>query len=379
MAFDTNLLATKLKRCRNNFELTLNEVSASSGISISKLQDIETGKVEPYGDEILILADIYQEDFKYFISNDKLSASEQVEELYRVNGKTFSKADKHAIQTFINLCDNEQFVWDCLGIQINPFRTPHIDQHYIKKSDGIRVADMLRLHMGYTDLKAYQNLYQELRKIGIHIFRMELNNSGISGLFIRHPRAGKCILINADENIYRQNFTLAHEIGHALMDGIDFNVSLSTEDESSPFREYRADAFASNFLLPRNIIRKIPKSSINADFIKVQADRFRVNVIAFLIALKEARIISDYEFDKYKQIKIPKAEQRDYEFEDLTERITLSYQTAIKRGLTPTYIKYSHKAYYDGHISVERLAEMLLTDIYDLPNLLDQFKFKLKL
>lgn len=95
---------------------------------------------------------------------------------------------------------------------------------------------MLRLHMGYTDLKAYQNLYQELRKIGIHIFRMELNNSGISGLFIRHPRAGKCILINADENIYRQNFTLAHEIGHALMDGIDFNVSLSTEDESSPFR-----------------------------------------------------------------------------------------------------------------------------------------------
>ena len=55
MAFDTNLLATKLKRCRNNLELTLNEVSASSGISISKLQDIETGKVEPYGDEILIL------------------------------------------------------------------------------------------------------------------------------------------------------------------------------------------------------------------------------------------------------------------------------------------------------------------------------------
>lgn len=89
MAFDTNLLATKLKRCRNNLELTLNEVSASSGISISKLQDIETGKVEPYGDEILILADIYQEDFKYFISNDKLSASEQVEELYRVNGKNF--------------------------------------------------------------------------------------------------------------------------------------------------------------------------------------------------------------------------------------------------------------------------------------------------
>lgn len=377
MAFDTNLLATKLKRCRNNLELTLNEVSASSGISISKLQNIEAGKVEPYGDEILILADVYQEDFKYFISNDKLSASEQVEELYRVNGKAFSKADKRAIQTFINLCDNEQFVWDCLGLPINQFRTPHIDQHYIKKSDGIRVANMLRLHMGYTDLRAYQNLYQEIRKIGIHIFRVELSNSGISGLFIRHPRAGKCVLINADENIYRQNFTLAHEIGHALMDGIDFNVSLSVDDESSPFREYRADAFASNFLLPQDIISKIPKSYINADFIKAQANRFRVNVVPFLIALKKAQLISEVEFNKYKQIKIPRNEQLDYEFENLTERLTLSYKLAIKRGLTPAYIKNSHKAYYDGYISAERLSEMLLTDIYDLPNLLDQFNLKL--
>lgn len=54
---------------------------------------------------------------------------------------------------------------------------------------------MLRLHMGYTDLKAYQNLYQELRKIGIHIFRMELNNSGISGLFIS-PSQGRKMRID---------------------------------------------------------------------------------------------------------------------------------------------------------------------------------------
>ena len=55
----------------------------------------------------------------------------------------------------------------------------------------------------------------------------------------------------------------------------------------------------------------------------------------------------------------------------------IKLSNCYKERINSYYIKYSHKAYYDGHISVERLAEMLLTDIYDLPNLLDQFKLKL--
>lgn len=380
MAFDTNRMATKLLRCRSNLELELKEVSDLTGIPEHRLRTIESGHTEPYGDEILILADIYQEDFKFFISNEKLSASEKVEELYRVNGKDFTKEDKRAIQTFISLCSNEQFIWESLHITKDPFNLPPINQNYINKEDGTIVANSLRQHLGYKDLEGYQNLYSEFRKLGIHIFRRKLKSSGLSGLFIRHPEAGLCILINCDDNIYRQNFTLAHEVGHALMDGADFNVSFNN-DIGTTFREYRANTFASNFLIPQNVIRKIPKSLLTPDYIYKLADKFRVNIQPLLIALKSADIINQNEYYSLQKssIKIAKKDQRDYEFDNLTDRLTESYATSMERGLTPSYIKMCHEAFAEKIISREKLAEMLLTDLYDLPMLLDLFKLKTEL
>ena len=82
MAYDNQLIANKLRRCRNNNGLTIQQVVGLTGIPEERLISLETG-AEPTGDEILILAEIYMEDFKYFISNQKLSSAETVEELYR--------------------------------------------------------------------------------------------------------------------------------------------------------------------------------------------------------------------------------------------------------------------------------------------------------
>lgn len=380
MSFDTNKMATKLLRCRRNLEMSLLEVSELSGLSEDRLQTIESGHIEPYGDEILILADIYQEDFKYFISNEKLSASEKIEELYRVNGQSFTKEDKRVIQTFISLCSNEQFVWESLQREKSSFEVPLINQSFINNEDGVIVAKSLRKHLGYNGLESYQNLYSEFRKLGIHIFRRKLKKTGFSGLFIRHPEAGLCILINYDDNIYRQNFTLAHEVGHALMDGSDFNVSLNSDDRKA-FREYRANSFASNFLMPQDIIKKIPKALLTPDYIRNQAKKFRVNVEPLLISLKNARVIDQTNFENLKKlsVKIPKEEQQDYEFENLTDKLANSYTSTIERGLTPSYIKSCHQAFCENLISRERLAEMLLTDLYDLSQLLDLFNLKIEL
>lgn len=380
ISFDTVRMASKLLRCRSNLEMDLKEVSGLTGISEERLRLIESGQIEPYGDEILILADIYQEDFKYFISNERLSASEKVEELYRSNGQNFTKEDKRSIQTFINLCYNEQFIWENLEVKTNPFKVPQISQDFINKRDGEIVAKSLRLHLGYKGFESYQNLYNEFRKLGIHIFRRKLKNSGLSGLFIRHPEAGLCVLINYVDNVYRQNFTLAHEVGHALMDGTDYNISLENDDRTV-FREVRANNFASNFLLPQDIIKKIPMAVLTPEFILKQAHKFRVNVLPFLIALKNAEVINYADFERLKQlsVKIPKSEQKDYELENLTDRLTQNYIFTIERGLTPSYIKICHEAYCKKIISRERLADMLLTDIYDLPQLLELFKLKVEL
>ena len=60
MALDLTRLADKLLRYRNQFDATLSEVSASTGIPEQLLTAYEAGQREPTGDHILILADYYR-------------------------------------------------------------------------------------------------------------------------------------------------------------------------------------------------------------------------------------------------------------------------------------------------------------------------------
>jgi Zn-dependent peptidase ImmA (M78 family) len=68
----------------------------------------------------------------------------------------------------------------------------------------------------YLDHAVPLDVYADFRSIGIHVFRRKLGNSKISGLFIMHPVAGKCALVNSNEDVYRQRFSAAHETIHRL-------------------------------------------------------------------------------------------------------------------------------------------------------------------
>lgn len=375
MAYDKILIAQKLLRGRNNMGLNKEEVSGLAGIDVYRIDALESGTVEPSGDEILILADIYKEDFRYFISNQNLSSAETVDELYRLNG-SITNTDKRAIQSFIFHSANEQFLLDVLGKKKDVFKMPIVSNERILKNDGVKVAQALRQFLGYKDTEAYQNLYQEFRRIGIHIFRTRLEDSNLSGLFVKHPVADKCVLVNFDENLYRQNFTLCHEVGHALMDGSSYNVSYQAQKD---FREYRANAFASEFLMPKDIIKQISPSSITPNSVVSYASRFRVNVQAFLIALENAGVISPEQKAEYskKGLKVPRNQQIDNELEGLTTYLREAYEMMFDRGITPFYVRLCHESYEKGLITIERMAEMLDVSLFELPYLLDLFKLKL--
>lgn len=375
MAYDKILIAQKLLRGRNNMGLNKEEVSGLAGIDVSRIDALESGTVEPSGDEILILADIYKEDFRYFISNQNLSSAETVDELYRLNG-SITKIDKQAIQSFIFHSANEQSLFDSLGKKNEVFVSPSINNERVWKSDGIKVAQALRQFLGYKNMDAYRNLYYEFRRIGLHIFRVKLQDSNLSGLFVKHPIADKCVLVNFDDNLYRQNFTLCHEVGHALMDGSNYNVSYQAQKD---YREYRANAFASEFLMPQAVIKQINPSSLTPENVVRYATQFRVNVQAFLIALENAGVITPDKRAEYDgmRLKVPRNEQVDYELEDLTDYLKDSYKMMFERGITPYYVRLCYEAYENGVITVDRMSEILDISLYELPSFLETLKLKL--
>ena len=72
----------------------------------------------------------------------------------------------------------------------------------------------------------------------------------MSGLFLRHPSIGLCILVNFDHARARKRFSYAHEYAHALLDRQQI-ATVSLERNRSDPGEVRANAFAAAFLLPR--------------------------------------------------------------------------------------------------------------------------------
>lgn len=375
MAYDNCIIAKKLLRSRNNMGLSKADVARLAGIDVARIDALESGIVEPSGDEILILADIYKEDFCYFISNQILSSAETVEELFRLNGD-ITNTDKQAIQSFISHSVNEQRLMDSLGKKKDEFVLPRINNEKILKQDGVKVAQALRQSLGYKNNEVYRNLYYDFRRIGMHIFRVKLEDSNLSGLFIKHPLADKCVLVNFDENLYRQNFTLCHEVGHALMDGNSYNVSYQSQRD---FREYRANAFASEFLMPQAIIKQINPSTLSPENIIKYAIGFRVNVQAFLIALENAGVITPGQKAQYDRmgLKVLKNQQIDFEMDGLTAHLKDSYEAMFGRGLTPYYVRLCYEAYEQGVVTVDRMAEILDVSLYELPFLLEHFKLKL--
>src|SRR5690242_3067787 len=227
MTINLAMLGGKLRQYRDQLKETVTEVAEVTGIPPERLEEMEAGRVEPTGDEILILADHFHCDFRYFISNERVAPFEQTDTLYRRHGDDFRKEDRRAVQEFLYLCETEALLMQELGRATIQF--DFVPRGSYMKKHGENAAAALRQALGYGDREVRRDVFSDFRSIGIHVFRRKLGNSNISGLFIRHPIAGRCALVNYSEDVYRQRFSAAHEVAHAILD-VDQEATVSLED-----------------------------------------------------------------------------------------------------------------------------------------------------
>jgi Zn-dependent peptidase ImmA (M78 family)/plasmid maintenance system antidote protein VapI len=375
MAIDLTMFADKLQRYCRQFDVSLQDLSEGTGISIDRLTALCNKQVEPTGDEILILADYFKCDYKFFISNERLAPFEQTENLFRKLGDVLTVQDKWAIQEFLFLCECQEFLLSQRldGSSRRPFPFSKVGNYF--KRHGKDAAADLRRHLDYADNVVPIDIYHDFRQIGIHVFRRQLGQSSISGLFVRHPVAGPCVLVNYSEDVYRQRFTAAHEAAHSILDGgEDFVISFSKWDQGD-LSEVRANTFASHYLMPPTFLRSIPSS---ADWDKEKlldwAKRLKVNPEVLVYALKEAGLLSDPRAEVLKQVRIPPHEKDDPELPaSLSSRSRERKQELIKRGLSNYYVGLCFDAYDLEAITAGRLAEMLLCSDSELMELCDLY------
>ncbi len=360
MSFDLQILGEKLRRYRSQVESALSEVSSATGISENLLEDFEQGRRRPNGDEILILADYYKCDFKFFISNEKLAAFEQTETLFRQYSSELSKSDRWAILELLYLCECEEYLMNALNLSRKSFVFKKKGTFY--KTHAEEAAAALRHHLGYDTKEIPLDIYSNFRSLGLHIFRRHLTNSSISGLCVRHPVAGKCILVNYSEDVYRQRFTAAHEAAHAILDD-EKDVIVSFTWDKSNLSEIRANTFASRYLMPPDSLKMIPSpEQWNQKKAVEWASKLKVSTQSLGYALKDAGIISEEQMATILTAQVPAEMKNDPEIPmKLSPKIRKSREEFLSRGLSMHYVKLCFDAYDLGEISAGRLGEMLLT------------------
>lgn len=372
MAIDLRFLGSKLAKYREQLQESHIDIAGSTGIDVGRLAQIENGQIEPTGDEILILSDHYRCDFKFFISNEQVAPFEQTETLYRAHGSDFSKEDRRAVQDFLYLCETEDFLMRELGRAPSSFAFSPSGDYF--KGHAETAATRLRSAMGHADNAVPRDVYAEFRSVGVHVFRRKLGNSNISGLFIAHPVAGKCALVNYSEDIYRQRFSAAHEMAHAIFDA-DQGASVSFErPDGADLVEVRANRFASCYLMPPAFLSMLPDPNEWNDSDAIGwANKLRVSCSALAIALREAKLVDQATYARIIRLRIPREAKIDPE---LPESLNLTQRSRkeqlLERGLSDHYVALCFEAHSSGVISQGRLAEALLcsqAELLELANL----------
>lgn len=363
MALDIQVLAKRLKRSREIQDIEADVVSQATGIASDRLNSIESGVARPTGDEVLILANYYHCDFRDFLDHTRPEPFTQTEILYRRHGNNFLSEDRRAIQEFLYLCEIEAFLEAELNIQKQKFLfTPNGSLY---KAHGEQAASKLRSFLNYSPNAIPRDVFEDFRKIGFHVFRRRLTNSNISGLYIDHPIAGHCMLVNYEEDIYRQRFSVSHEAAHAIFDSSDsvvvsYKTSSSKYDEDK-LKEIRANRFASCYLIPPD---QLPKGQQWSEELAVNwAQQLRVSTTTLSISLKEAGLINDDIAGLIRSVHVRVQEKIDPEAPDsLTEKQKLRRLQLMERGLSDYYADLCFEAYYRGIISAGKLSETLLSD-----------------
>lgn len=177
---------------------------------------------------------------------------------------------------------------------------------YAQKDDIRRKAEEVRKFLG-LGTGPIVDLDPVCEILGITVYRAHLGtdlSKVPSGAFLNHPEIGFSILVNLGMTPGRRRFTVAHEMAHALFHSHETNRVVSRG--RNPLETF-ADAFAGEFLMPREGVRRFmeevgmdPRINEPADAIRIQR-YFRVSWPTALVRLRQMNAITQATYRRFEE------------------------------------------------------------------------------
>lgn len=190
-------------------------------------------------------------------------------------------------------------------------------------------------------------------------------DDGFDGLSASSDDA-KLILLGTSRVPARQRFTLAHELGHLLAgddQGVHLDKDVYDRSQAKDPSEQRANAFASAFLMPSELLRSAAgPGGLTEDGFAALACDLQVSPSALAIRLQRLRIVDAGTADRFKKITAAKAASLSGRNPEFAQRVA-SANTTRPPGLL---VRDAYNAYEIGAITLRPYANLLGVDVDEL-------------
>ncbi len=239
-----NQFGERLISARKMAGLSLDALALKTGPMISKqaLSKYEKGQINPRSDVLLSLAKALNVKADYFFRSETISIS-GVE--FRKRSRLTKKDEDRVKYQTIDFLQRYLEIETILDIPI-AFKNP-VTQNTVSNHDDIELAAMeIRKNWGLGD-GPIPHLIELLEDKGFKIYEVEAKNDfdGLSGFI--EGKGVPVITIFKNGDLPRKRFTIAHELGHLLLD-------FSNVNDAKP--EKLCHTFAGALLLPKDVMRE---------------------------------------------------------------------------------------------------------------------------
>lgn len=346
-------IGKKISEARSKLGFTQAYLSSKLGVARSTLAEMESGQRRVTAEELYSLADMLGRPLIYFFSQ----SNPEYSFAFRVTGKG-SEEDAHkALVKLDNRLNEIRSLERYSGIaaktrlkqyQIDKWRSPVVAGRNIAQSERARLG------LGNLPVPNIRDILE--RQMNLFAFGDYFPSGGLSGAF-GSDGEHSALLINVAHIRGRVNFTLAHEFGHAVVSKVGAHVEFrnSTDGDEEMF----ADSFASNFLIPREVIEEVIETNdvdlprITSDEVLMLASQFGVSFLAMLARLEHFGMIDPKDSNRLKKEAKPISRSKQLGLPDPREEFA---------PLPMIYQRMAFLSFHKQSISRSRLAEFLGLD-----------------
>ena len=349
------MIGKRLRIARTAAGLSLRALEAKidKNVSAQALSKYERDEMMPGSDVLAALARALGVQESYLLGQNDLTL-ESVE--FRKNQIT-SKKDEASVKASV-LSEVERYleIEEFVGLLSAAWsRPPGSPFPVAEPADAESAAMRVRLAWN-LGLDPIPNLAEFLEEQGIKVIPLKMGKR-FSGLmcFARRSKGEDVpvIVVNEHDTGERQRFTLAHELGHLVLDGLEGAKG-----------EKLAHRFAGAFLMPAEMLwREVGKhrdSLSIGELVELKA-LFKVSIQAITYRLKDLQIIGEPLFKRL----FDEFERRGWRKPPYAE------PGAIKLERPERFTRLCYRAVSEGVISESKAAELLGITARELERRLD--------